>query len=189
MIVVSGTKRSGTSMWMQVLRAAGFQPLGRAFPGDWGQTIADANPDGFYESRFRSGIFHATNPLPETGAYIHPDASRNAVVKIFPFGVRKTHRAFLDRLADDPRESATLVQPHRWNPEQVLYIDSPACDARGDSHALLERPQGDGFVMTWKPEEFGHLVRWILNGEDASVAAFALPSTCEPAGFDRQGKR
>ena len=94
-----------------------------------------------------------------------------------------SYRAFLDRLADDPRESATLVQPHRCNPEQVLYIDSPACDARGDSHALLERPQGDGFVMTWKPEEFGHLVRWILNGEDASVAAFALPSTCEPEGY------
>ena len=37
--------------------------------------------------------------------------------------------------------------------------------------------------MTWKPEEFGHLVRWILNGEDASVAAFALPSTCEPEGY------
>ena len=32
MIFVSGTKRSGTSMWMQVLRAAGLPVLGEAFP-------------------------------------------------------------------------------------------------------------------------------------------------------------
>ena len=110
MIVVSGTKRSGTSMWMQVLRSAGFRPIGRAFPGKWGETIADANPDGFYESRFRSGIFHATNPLPETGAYVHPEASREAVVKIFPFGVRKTHRAFLHRLVLTMRPCAAYIR-------------------------------------------------------------------------------
>jgi len=34
-IVVTGTKRSGTSMWMQVLGAAGLPVVGDAFPADW----------------------------------------------------------------------------------------------------------------------------------------------------------
>jgi len=32
MHIVTGTKRSGTSMWMQLLRAAGFPPIGEALP-------------------------------------------------------------------------------------------------------------------------------------------------------------
>ena len=49
MIFVSGTKRSGTSMWMQVLKAAGFRILGKAFPRRWGETkLRAANEGGFY---------------------------------------------------------------------------------------------------------------------------------------------
>lgn len=90
--------------------------------------------------------------------------------------------ALLDRLARDPQTSAVLDDAAMWSPEQVFYIERPATDAQGNSLALLERPQGDGFAMSWRPDDFGHLARWILTGEDASVAAFALPSTCEPEG-------
>ena len=65
MIFVSGTKRSGTSMWMQVLQAAGLPILGKAFPRNWGTgPLRDANPDGFYETLLRNGIYFATNPHP-----------------------------------------------------------------------------------------------------------------------------
>ena len=42
MIFVSGTKRSGTSMWMQVFAAGGYHVLGKAFPRSWEKTLKDA---------------------------------------------------------------------------------------------------------------------------------------------------
>jgi hypothetical protein len=59
-IIVTGTKRSGTSLWMQLLIAAGFPAFGEAFPGAWKRTLGSANPDGFYESNLRQGIYYAT---------------------------------------------------------------------------------------------------------------------------------
>ena len=95
----------------------------------------------------------------------------------------QSYNDFIERLAATPQDSAVLEHPEQWNPEQVLYIENPRADAQGESHALLERPEGDGFAMSWRPDQLDHLARWILAGEDASVAAFALPSTCEPEGY------
>ena len=43
---------------------------------------------------------------------------------------------------------------------------------------MLERPEGDGFAKYYATADFAHMVRWILHGADATVAAVALPSTC-----------
>jgi len=98
MIIVTGTKRSGTSMWMQILKAAGFPVLGEAFPRDWGETIRDANREGFYESPLRHGIYYATNPHPENGAFLQPHETRQMVVKVFAPGLRRSDLAYLDRV-------------------------------------------------------------------------------------------
>jgi len=98
MIVVTGTKRSGTSMWMQILTASGLPHIGAAFPGIWEDSIKEANPRGFYESAFRKGIYFATNPHPQTGAYIRPEQCRTHVVKVFIPGVIRTELGFLDRV-------------------------------------------------------------------------------------------
>lgn len=98
MIVVSGTKRSGTSMWMQALEAAGFFVLGTKFMKNWENTIKDANPHGFYESMLRRGIYFATNPHPETGLYLSPAETKQVAVKVFPPGLARSDVAFLDRV-------------------------------------------------------------------------------------------
>ena len=98
MIVVSGTKRSGTSMWMQALEAGGFLVLGTRFMKNWEATIKDANPHGFYESVLRRGIYFATNPHPETGIYLPPRDTRRVAVKVFPPGLARTDMAFLDHV-------------------------------------------------------------------------------------------
>jgi hypothetical protein len=94
-IIVTGTKRSGTSMWMQVLASAGIPVLGDAFPRTWGQTIREANPSGFYESRFRKGMYWATNPDPRTGVFLHPDEVADHAVKIFAPGLVRTDFAYI----------------------------------------------------------------------------------------------
>jgi uncharacterized protein YjiS (DUF1127 family) len=98
MIIVTGTKRSGTSMWMQLLEAAGVQVFGEEFPGVWGDTIRDANKHGFYESYLRKGIFYGTNPHPKNGQYIPPNKSRGLAVKVFIPGLVRTDIAYVDRV-------------------------------------------------------------------------------------------
>lgn len=95
MIIVTGTKRSGTSMWMQILIGAGFPSIGSAFPGIWEQSIKAANPMGFYESKFRQGVYFATNPDPETGAFLHPNQVKRHVVKVFIPGLVRTDYAYI----------------------------------------------------------------------------------------------
>jgi hypothetical protein len=95
MIIVTGTKRSGTSLWMQVLLAAGHPAFGEAFPRRWGETLRDANPEGFYESILREGIYWRTNPHPRTGDYFFPEQVERHVVKVFIPGLVRTDRAFI----------------------------------------------------------------------------------------------
>ncbi len=105
MIFVSGTKRSGTSMWMQILQAAGVPVLGQAFPRNWGTTaLRDANPDGFYETLLRSGIYFATNPHPRTGKYFLPEHVEGYAVKVFVPGVIRSERAYISHLVANIRE-------------------------------------------------------------------------------------
>lgn len=98
MIVVTGTKRSGTSMWMHLLIAAGLPHIGERFPGGWGDLLRDANPDGFFESELMVGINYRTNPHPLTGAYLAPQQTREHAVKIFIPGLVRSDVAFLDRV-------------------------------------------------------------------------------------------
>ena len=98
MIIVTGTKRSGTSMWMQILGAAGFPVFGEAFPKEWGTTIRDANPNGFFESLLRRGIYYKTNPHPRTGHYFFPEQVERYAVKVFIPGLVRSDRAFIGRV-------------------------------------------------------------------------------------------
>ncbi|MEM1417079.1 MAG: hypothetical protein AAGH15_19435 [Myxococcota bacterium] len=104
MIIVSGTKRSGTSMWMQILKAAGLPVLGKAFSKDWGDTIRDANKEGFYESPLRNGINFRTNPHPKTGAYLFPQATRHHAVKVFIPGLVRSDVAFVGKVIATMRD-------------------------------------------------------------------------------------
>jgi hypothetical protein len=104
MIIVTGTKRSGTSLWMQILIAAGIPHFGEAFPRDWESTLKEANKEGFYESMLRAGIYYATNPHPKTGAYFFPEQVEGYCVKVFIPGLVRTDRAFIGRVIASVRE-------------------------------------------------------------------------------------
>lgn len=96
MIIVTGTKRSGTSLWMQILDTAGYPYLGEKFPSEWGKSIVDANPNGFYESTFRDGINWTTNPA--KGSYFHPEVYRHHAVKVFMTGLVRTDAAHIHKV-------------------------------------------------------------------------------------------
>ena len=113
MIVVAGTKRSGTSLWMQILHRAGYRYIGDKFPRNWEGKLKAANPNGFYESLFRQGVNFQTNPHPKTGNYLRPEQSRDLLVKVFPGGVARSDVAFLDRVVVTIRPWRSVVRSLR----------------------------------------------------------------------------
>ncbi|QKV17918.1 aldose 1-epimerase family protein [Oricola thermophila] len=91
--------------------------------------------------------------------------------------------ALLEDLKTNPARMQTLDEPELYSPEQVFYIRGLKRDDTGRTRLAMELPDGDAFSVAYNPDDFPHCVRWILNDGDAQVAAFALPSTCEPEGY------
>lgn len=98
MILVTGTMRSGTSLWMQILLAAGLPGIGTAFPARWKEHLSDANARGFYESALRWGIYYRTNPHPKTGSFLPPAATARHAVKVFVPGLVRTDLAYVNHV-------------------------------------------------------------------------------------------
>jgi hypothetical protein len=150
MIIVTGTKRSGTSMWMQILGAGGLPSFGEAFPRNWGETLRDANPEGFYESILRQGIYWRTNPHPRTGAYFFPEQVQRHAVKVFIPGLVRTDRAYIGRVIASVRPWREYCRSLRrlWAMEDVAIAErypgrtppprlSPALEWWSESYMLL----------------------------------------------------
>src|SRR5688572_8443921 len=113
MIIVTGPKRSGTSMWMHVLVAEGLPAIGERFPAALGDVLAAANPDGFFESELVAGINFQTNPHPVSGAYLAPQATRRHAVKVFIPGLVRTDVAFIDHCIATVRDWRSYVASSR----------------------------------------------------------------------------
>ncbi|MEM9461733.1 MAG: hypothetical protein AAGF11_46650 [Myxococcota bacterium] len=182
MIIVTGTKRSGTSMWMQILTAAGLPAFGEAFPRNWDQTIKAANPDGFYESILRQGIYYRTNPHPQSGAFFHPSQVQRHVVKVFIPGLVRTDLAYIGKVVatmrhwreyqrslerlyamEDDKRSPDAAAPERMPPwlewwEECFMLMRDILVRRHSIHVqsydgLLADPQGViTKVLTWLGE-------------------------------------
>lgn len=122
-------------------------------------------------------------------AVIHqpaPYTPESTVVRKSIPGHVKPSQAFLDLLDElgrNPQRMQRLAEPDLYSPEQVFYIRGLGTDGNGRTRLVMELPEGDAFSIAYRPQDLPHCVRWILNDGDAQVAAFALPSTCEPEGY------
>ncbi len=97
--------------------------------------------------------------------------------------------SFIKELAENPTAMECLDEPDRYDPEQVFYIRNLRTDAKGLTHLMMRRREGDAFAMSYDTKTFPHTVRWVLVNSDQKVAAFALPSTCEPEGYLAEKKK
>ena len=198
MIFVSGTKRSGTSMWMQVLQAAGVKILGKPFPRDWGTgPLRDANPDGFYETLLRDGVYFATNPHPQTGKYFLPEHVDGYAVKVFVPGVIKSERAYIGHLIANVREwreyeasvhrlyaleatgreaqraaGQAIDEPFHFPPAYEWWMENFALVRDISLRRYPARLQTYDQVLSDPEAVIGRVLRWIGRGDvDAAVAA------------------
>ncbi len=146
MLIVSGARRSGTSMWMQVLQAAGLPVIGEAFPLEWKQTLGQLNRGGFYESTLRDGINFTSNPHPVSGVYLHPAETRADVVKVFAEGVVHTDFAFLDRV---------LVSVRPWQAYAASMDRLYAIEDEAHGRAADQRPPRLHGALEWWRANYG----------------------------------
>lgn len=151
-------------MWMQVLRAAGHPVIGDAFPGDWSETLREANPHGFYESLLRHGVYYRTNPHPVTGEFVVPEQVRAQVVKVFIPGVIRTDRVYLDRV---------LVTVRPWREYEASVRRMYALEDRHRERTGGELPPRMPPALEWWDENFA-LIR------DLSVRGYA----CHVQSYD-----
>jgi hypothetical protein len=206
MILVTGTKRSGTSMWMQILKEGGYPIFGSAYSAVWEESIREANPQGFWESTFRQGVFYATNPHPRTGEYLPVEAVKRHGVKVFIPGVVRTEYAYIDHVIATMRpwreyvasinrlyalEDEWLAQ--RPEPEKAL---EKARKSRGafppevewwfEWYELIRDMSTRRYPFHWltyervlhEPErEIRRVFRWLKGGDLAAAVASVKPSS------------
>ena len=121
---------------------------------------------------------HIVQPAPYT--------PENVVVRTsIPGHVRPTpaYRALIEELGRDPGRMEFLDRSLCYDPEQVFYLYNLRRDVAGLTHVMMRRPEGDGFVVSFSPDDFPYPVRWLLRNADQQVAAVALPPTCHPEGY------
>ena len=92
-------------------------------------------------------------------------------------------RAYTDQLARDPQAFQQLDQPQMCDPEIVFFADD--LQQYGDEMQFeLHSPQGFALMTRFSSQQFPHATRWMLHNRDQQVAAYVLPSTCRPEGFN-----
>ncbi|AKK05180.1 putative DUF4432 family protein [Corynebacterium mustelae] len=84
---------------------------------------------------------------------------------------------FIDELATTSAYT-TLTEPERYDPEIVWFAeDLPQYGAEVEVTM-------DTFFARFNSEEFPVATRWVLYNPDQQVAAFVLPGTCRPEGYN-----
>lgn len=99
------------------------------------------------------------------------------------------YKTAMRAFAEDPSLAAVLDDPWRFSPEQVFYIKGLTPGPDGLVRFALARREGDGFTIAYDPVAMPHTVRWLLDNGDQRVAAFAMPSTCEPEGYSAEKRK
>ena len=164
MIIVTGTKRSGTSMWMQILAAAGLEVIGQRFPLNWADQVSAANPDGFYESELVAGIYFRTNPHPVSGVFLFPDQTIHHAVKVFIPGLVRSDLAFIDRVIATVRPWRAFARS-RARLRALLLQASPHTHGTHGTHGTHAPILPPG--LEWWSENFA-LIRDIATRRYAS---------------------
>ena len=71
----------------------------------------------------------------------------------------------------------------------MFYLKGAPVQADGRVRYAMLRREGDAFAIRWDPETMPHTMRWVLVNSDQSVAAFAMPATCEPEGYSAEKRK
>ncbi|AWK49593.1 DUF4432 domain-containing protein [Clostridium beijerinckii] len=91
--------------------------------------------------------------------------------------------AYNKELQQHPGSLNVLNQSGMYDPEIVFFADN--LQQYGDDLTFeMASPEGFTFFTEFSSKDFNFATRWLLYNEDQQVAAFVLPGTCRPEGFN-----
>ncbi|EES49826.1 MULTISPECIES: aldose 1-epimerase family protein [Clostridium] len=105
--------------------------------------------------------------------------------KSIPAHVKPTEQwlAYNKELQKNPGQLNILNKSKMYDPEIVFFADD--LQKHGENLTFqMNSPDGVTFFTKFSSRDFNYATRWLLYNEDQQVAAFVLPGTCRPEGFN-----
>ncbi|MBU3172498.1 aldose 1-epimerase family protein [Clostridium estertheticum] len=91
--------------------------------------------------------------------------------------------AYNNELKEHPGSLNILNGSEMYDPEIVFFADK--LEKYGEYLTFeMASPEGFTFFTKFSTKDFNYATRWLLYNEDQKVAAFVLPGTCRPEGFN-----
>lgn len=117
----------------------------------------------------------------------HSDPRHVRVRQTIPSHIRPApgYKEFLDELAQHPERHHVLKPGMAFDPEVVFFIEYLA-DESGWAHSLQIHPDGSSDVISHRPKQLDHGVRWISRTPDQDCLGIILPATAEPEGYSAE---
>lgn len=91
--------------------------------------------------------------------------------------------AYNKELKANPGSLNVLNASEMYDPEIVFFADNLEKYGK-DLTFEMASPEGFTFFTKFSSKDFNFATRWLLHNEDQKVAAFVLPGTCRPEGFN-----
>jgi hypothetical protein len=95
------------------------------------------------------------------------------------------YREFLAELEAQPEKHNVLKPGLAFDPEVVFFIDY-STDVSGWAHSLQIHPDGSADIISHRPDQLDHGVRWISRTADQDCLGIILPATAEPEGYSAE---
>jgi len=92
------------------------------------------------------------------------------------------HRALIDANLKDPATHRHIAPGRRLDPELVMTLAYPT-GSDGWAHSMQIHPDGAADFVSHRPDELGHVVRWMSRTGDEDALGIALPATAGADGY------
>jgi len=92
---------------------------------------------------------------------------------------------FLQELRAHPELHNVLRPGLAFDPEVVFFIDYLA-DEEGWAHSMQVHPDGSADLISHRPDQLNHGIRWICRTPDQDALGLCLPATAEPEGYQAE---
>jgi hypothetical protein len=102
--------------------------------------------------------------------------------------VTPEYREFLKSLERDPQQHNRMDPALPFDPEAVLFLDMSS-DKQGFCHSAQVLPTGEADIISYRPEQLPHGVRWICRTADQGGLGIILPATAEPDGYTAEKEK
>lgn len=91
--------------------------------------------------------------------------------------------AYNDELKESKQLINVLDKPDKYDPEIVFFADNISQYVK-NAEFTMQADKKHTFVIKFPTNEFNVVTRWLLYNPDQQVAAFALPGTNRPEGYN-----